>query len=37
MEDIEKFRNVDITKDIKTKSKSFPSTSKKSLIPTLKR
>ena len=36
LEDIEKFRNVDITKDIKTKSKSFPSSSKKSLIPTLK-
>ena len=36
MEDIEKFRNVDITKDIKTKSKSLPSTSKKSLIPKLK-
>ena len=34
MEDIENFRNVDITKDIKTKSKSLPS--KKSLIPTLK-
>ena len=34
LEDIEKFRNVDITKDIKTKSKSLPS--KKSLIPTLK-
>ena len=34
MKDIEKFRNVDITKDIKTKSKSLPS--KKSLIPTLK-
>ena len=32
MEDIEKFRNVDITK----KSKSLPSTSKKSLIPKLK-
>ena len=32
MEDIEKFRN----KDIKTKSKSLPSTSNKSLIPTLK-
>ena len=31
LEDIEKFRNVDITKDIKTKSKSLPSTSKKSL------
>ena len=30
MDDIEKFRNVDITKDIK------PSTSKKSLIPKLK-
>ena len=36
LEDIEKFRNVDITKDIKTKSKSLPSTSNKSLIPTLK-
>ena len=36
MEDIEKFRNVDITKDIKLKSKSLPSSSKKSLIPTLK-
>ena len=34
MKDIEKFRNVDITKDIKTKSKSLPS--KKSLIPALK-
>ena len=34
LEDIEKFRNVDITKDIKTKSKSLPSN--KSLIPTLK-
>ena len=34
MEDIENFRNVD--KDIKTKSKSLPSTSNKSLIPTLK-
>ena len=34
IEDIEKFRNVDITKDIRTKSKSLPS--KKSLIPTLK-
>ena len=32
MEDIEKFRN----KDIKTKSKSLPSNSKKSLIPSLK-
>ena len=34
LEDIEKFRNVDITKDIKTKSKSLPS--KKSLLPKLK-
>ena len=34
MEDIENFRNVDITKDIKTKSKSLPSN--KSLIPALK-
>ena len=34
LEDIEKFRNVDITKDVKTKSKSLPS--KKSLIPSLK-
>ena len=34
LEDIEKFRNVDITKDIKTKSKSLPS--RKSLIPKLK-
>ena len=34
MEDIEKSRNDDITKDVKTKSKSLPST--KSLIPTLK-
>ena len=34
MEDIEKFRKVDITKNVK--SKSLPSTSKKSLIPTLK-
>ena len=34
LEDIEKFRNVDITKDIKTKSKSLPSS--KSLIPELK-
>ena len=34
LEDIEKFRNVDITKDIKTKSKSLPSS--ESLIPTLK-
>ena len=37
LEDIEKFRNVDITKDIKIKSKSLPSTSKKSFIPKLKR
>ena len=36
MEDIEKFRNVDITKDVRTKSKSLSSTSKKSLIPKLK-
>ena len=36
LEDIEKFRNVDITKNVKTKSKSFPSSSKKSLIPKLK-
>ena len=34
LEDIEKFRNVDITKNVKIKSKSLPS--KKSLIPTLK-
>ena len=34
MEDIKKFRNVDITKNVK--SKSLPSSSKKSLIPTLK-
>ena len=34
LEDIEKFRNVDIAKDVKTKSKSLPS--KKSLIPKLK-
>ena len=36
MEDIEKFRNVDIKKDVRRKSKSLPSTSKKSLIPKLK-
>ena len=36
LEDIEKFRNVNITKDVRTKSKSFPSNSKKSLIPKLK-
>ena len=34
LEDIKKFRNVDITKDVKSKSKSLPS--KKSLIPKLK-
>ena len=34
MEDIEKFRNVDITKNVK--SKSLSSIPKKSLIPTLK-
>ena len=34
LEDIEKYRNVDITKNIRTKSKSLPS--KKSLIPKLK-
>ena len=36
LEDIEKFRNIDITKNVKSKSKSLPSTSKKSLIPKLK-
>ena len=36
MEDIEKFRNVGIKKYVKSKSKSLPSTSKKSLIPKLK-
>ena len=36
LEDIEKFRNIDITKSVKSKSKSLPSTSKKSLIPKLK-
>ena len=36
MKDIEEFRNVDIKKDVKRKSKSLPSTSKKSLIPKLK-
>ena len=35
MEDIKKFRNIDITKDVR-KSKSLPSSSKKSLIPKLK-
>ena len=34
MEGIEKFRNIDITKNVK--SKSLPSSSKKSLMPTLK-
>ena len=34
MDDIEKFRNVDITKSVK--SKSLPSASKKSLLPKLK-
>ena len=34
MEDIEKFRNIDITKNVK--SKSLPSSSKKSLMPKLK-
>ena len=36
MEDIEKFRNIDITKNVKSKSKSLPSTSKKFLMPKLK-
>ena len=36
MYDIEKFRNVDIKKDIKSKSKSLPTTSNKPLIPRLK-
>ena len=36
MEDIEKFRNVDIKKDVKSKLKSLPTTSKKSLKPKLK-
>ena len=36
MDDIEKFRNIDITKSVKSKSKSLPSASKKSLIPKLK-
>ena len=36
MKDIEKFRNIDIKKDVKSKSKSLPSSSKKSLIPKLK-
>ena len=36
LEDIEKIRNVDITRDIRTKSKSLPSTSNKSLIPKIK-
>ena len=36
MDDIEKFRNIDIKESARSKSKSLPSTSKKSLIPTLK-
>ena len=36
IEDIEKFRNIDIKKCVKSKSKSLPSTSKKPLIPKLK-
>ena len=36
MEDIEEFKNVDIKKDVRRKSKSLPSSSKKSLIPKLK-
>ena len=36
MEDIEKFRNINIKKSVKSKSKSLPSTSTKSLIPRLK-
>ena len=36
MDDIEKFRNIDITKSVKSKSKLLPSTSKKSLMPKLK-
>ena len=36
MDDIEKYRNIDITKSVKSKSKSLPTTSKKSLIPKLK-
>ena len=36
MADIEEFRKVDIKKDVKSKSKSLPSSSKKSLIPKLK-
>ena len=36
MEHIEKFRNIDITKNVKSKSKSLPSSFKKSLIPKLK-
>ena len=36
IKDIEKFRNIDIKKYVKSKSKSLPSTSKKSLIPKLK-
>ena len=36
MDDVEKFRNVDIKKDVKSTSKSSPSTSKKFLIPKLR-
>ena len=36
MDDIEKFRNVDIKKNVNIKSKSLPSTSNKSLLPKLK-
>ena len=36
IKDIEEFRNVDIKKDVKSKPKSLPSSSKKFLIPTLK-
>ena len=36
MKDIEEFRNVDIKKDVRRKSKSLPSSCKKSLIPKLK-
>ena len=36
MKDIEEFRNVNIKKDVKSKSKSLPSSSKKSLMPKLK-
>ena len=36
MDDIEKFKNIDTTKSVKSKSKSLPSTSKKSLLHKLK-